>query len=267
MDVRYSAVLESGEENSVHRCTLYSLDKVYGEGDVSCMGSKLGLGEVLTRTGRELYHEIVRVAGYSLLSSLVLIPLFFFVPTLLAVALLPVLYAPAVFGVIAVFHRKAEGRPWGVKELFAETVRGFFPALVFGSFLALLGLILFASWWYYGGKEGILPLSFAVFQTYFIVMVLVSQFYTLSLVIEKGKGIFWAIAESALLFFKHPAYTIGAFLQLVVVTAALLATLVGFAVLWAGAIGLYVQKATANVLKPEAIDADAAQEEEASCIG
>ncbi|HZG85679.1 hypothetical protein [Paenibacillus sp.] len=228
------------------------------------MSKRGGLGEVLVRTGRDLYHEIVRVAGYSLLSSAVLLPLLFFVPTTIALALLPALYAPLVYGVIAAFHRRAEGKPWGVRTVLAEAARGFGPAAVFGLLLAALAGILVSSWWYYGGQDGVLPLTLAVFQTYFVAMALVSQFYTLPLVISGRCGVFRAMGESAKLFFRHPGYTVGAFLQFVVVTIALLATLVGFGVLWAGTIGLFLQKAAANVLEPE--DEGAAQEE-TTCLG
>jgi len=228
------------------------------------MNKRGGLGEVLTRTGRDLYHEIIRVAVYSLLSSAVLLPLLLFVPTPIALALLPALYAPFVYGVIAAFHRRAEGKPWGVKTVLAEAARGFWPAFAFGLLLASLCGILVSSWWYYGGQEGVLPLTLAVFQTYFVAMALVSQLYTLPLVIGGRCGVFRAMGESAKLFFRHPGYTVGAFLQLVVVTAALLATLVGFGVLWAGTIGLFLQKAAANVLEPE--DEGAAVQEETTCL-
>ncbi|MCI3918833.1 hypothetical protein MO973_01125 [Paenibacillus sp. TRM 82003] len=218
-----------------------------GSSEARPASKETGLGAVLVRTGRTLYHEIVRVALYSLLSSIPLVPLFFFLPTPLAIALLPALYAPLVYGVVAVFRRRADGETWGAKELLVETVRGFGSAFVFGLLLTVLGVIVATSWWYYGGLEGWLPLAMAVFQTYFVAMAVTSQFYTLALV-ARGRGIFRAIGESALLFFKHPAYTIGAVLQLFAVTAALSVTVVGFAVLWAGTTGLYVNGATENVL-------------------
>lgn len=218
------------------------------------------LSEVLVRTGTEVYHEIVRVSMYSLLSSLALLPLVFLVPTPIAAALVPVVYFPLLFGVFAVFHRKSEGLPWGTRFVLTEAIRGFLPAFVFGLFCTVLVLILISSWWYYGGKEGFFPLSLAVFQTYFVAMAFVSQIYTIPLVICKKMNIFRAAGESAKLFFRHPAYTFWVFFQMLVVSAALLATVVGFAVLWAGTIGVFMNLAAKNVFELEDADADRREE-------
>ena len=78
------------------------------------------------------------------------------------------------------------------------------------------------------GKEGIGYLAIGVFQTYFVIMALISQFYTFQLVIQEGMGIFKAMAHSVKLFLKFPAYTLGACFQAFCVAIPLMVTVVGF---------------------------------------
>ncbi|GAB2720796.1 hypothetical protein ACFQWB_09720 [Paenibacillus thermoaerophilus] len=209
------------------------------------------LSEIVVRAGSQIYHELIRIVLFSLASSAVLVPLVMFVPVPIAAVLLPLLYFPALYGVLAAFHRKAEGQPWGLQTVWREALRGFAPAAAFGALCVALLAILYISWWYYGGQDNLMYTMFAVFQTYFIAMALTSQLYTLPLVIGRNMGIGRAIAGSVTLFFRHPLYTAGACFQLLVVTAALGATVVGFAVLWAGMAGCFIHMAARNVLESE----------------
>ncbi len=209
------------------------------------------LGEVLVRTGRELFHEITAVAMYSLASTAVLLPLLFFVPTAYALALLPVLYAPAVYGACYAYHQRRIGERTGFRTFVIGYGRGFWQAATFGVLCALLLLILVSTWWYYGGREGIGYLAICVFQTYFVGMAFVSQTYTLQLVVQKDIGIFRAMGESVKLLFRYPVYTIGAWFQGFALTLTLLITVVGYAALWAGTMAIYSHHITSNVLGEE----------------
>lgn len=209
------------------------------------------LNEVLIRSGVEVYREIIPVSLYSLVSSAILVPLVLFLPAPFALALFPLLYMPLVYGVLYAYHQKQEGKRTGLRSVFAGAAQGFVPALVFGFLCSLLILILWSTWWYYGGKDGLMNLSFAVFQTYFVVMAFVSQFYTLQLVLQQKLGIGKAMAESVKLFFRYPGYTLGAFIQALCVSVLLLLTIVGFAALFNGIMAIYQHKVAYNVLHPD----------------
>ncbi|MVP02366.1 hypothetical protein [Paenibacillus lutrae] len=206
------------------------------------------LNAVLKVAGAEVFREIVPVALTSIISSLVLIPMILMVPIPFVPILIALLYMPLLYGVMYVFQQKAEGKPSQVRLLFTGAVKGFFPALIFGLLIVSLLFILWSTWWYYGSKGGMFYMSIAVFQTYFVLMALVSQFYTLQLVLQKGMGIFRAMAESVKLFFRFPGYTIGAFFQMVCFTFPLMLTVVGFIALFSGILGVYQYKAVHNVL-------------------
>lgn len=217
------------------------------------------LNQVLVTSGIEVYREIVPVAVYSLISSIVLIPILLLAPVPFVLILLPLLYMPLVFGGFYAYHQRTIGKRSGVKVMLQGAAKGFFPSVIFGLFLSILAIILWSTWWYYGGRSGFLYLTIAVFQTYFVAAALISQFYTLQLVLQQGTGIFRAMGESVKLFFRYPVYTIGAFLQAAIVMVPLLLTVVGFAGLFTGMMSIYTHKAAFNALNP---DADSEQEED-----
>lgn len=216
------------------------------------------LNVVLLSSGAEAYREIVPVALYSMVSSAVLAVLVMMVPVPLVLALFPLLYMPLAYGVYYAFHRKMTGKRAGARDIFAGALKGFAPAAVFGFFLSLLTVIVWSTWWYYGGKDGMLYL--ALFQTYFAAMALASQFYTLQLVLQQEMGIFKAMGESVKLFFRYPGYTIGAFLQMACAAFLLLLTVVGFFLLFNGLMAIYQHKAVRNVLQAEETAEDTAYE-------
>lgn len=209
------------------------------------------LNDVLKKTGVEVYREITTVALYSMITSLVLAAAVIFVPLMAALLVLPVLYMPLFFGVCYAYHRKTERGKAVLRDVFEGAVKGFGPAVVMGFFFVVMVLILWSTWWYYGGKDGIGYLAIGVFQTYFVFMAVVSQFYTLQLVIQEKMGIFKAMAHSVKLFLRYPAYTLGACFQAFCVAVPLLLTVVGFGFLFNGMWAIFQHKATYNVLNPE----------------
>jgi len=209
------------------------------------------LNDVLKKSGSIIYNEMVHVALTSAIGSAVLAFLVLYLPFYYALLLLPLLYMPLVYGALYAYHRKTLGEKLLARNVFVGAAKGFFPAAVFGYLMALLLFILISTWWYYHEQDSLLYLVVALFQTYFAVAVLISQFYTLQLVLQENMGIFRAMGTSVKLFFRHPGYTTGAFFQAAVVLAALLVTVVGFGLLYVGSFAIFQHEAAYNVLHPE----------------
>lgn len=212
------------------------------------------LNQVLVSTGVESFREIVPIALLSLASSAMLVLMVIFAPVALSFILIPLLYMPLFFGVFHAYHRRTEGKKLSVREMLNGARKGFGPTVAFGLLCSLLVLILWSTWWFYGGRDGAVSWTIAIFQTYFVAMALVSQFYTLQLVIQRRMGIFKAMGESVKLFLRYPAYTIGAFFQALVVGIMLTVTVVGFMALFNGMLAVYLHKAAYNVLHPDEDD-------------
>ncbi|MEK8132321.1 hypothetical protein WMW72_30920 [Paenibacillus filicis] len=206
------------------------------------------LGGIMVQAGGSVYREMIKVFLFSAVSSLVLVPLVLFVPAGLALVLVPLLYAPLVAGIFHAMHRLLAGERAGLKTMLAGAVRYFAPAVLFGLMCSVFILILVSTWWYYGQRDGMWNWALAIFQTYFVVMVFISQLYTLPLIVQRQEPFFRAVGRSVKLTVLRPGYTIGAFFQLVCVTVVLAATVVGFAVLYAGIAAIYVNLVVRNVL-------------------
>lgn len=210
------------------------------------------LSEIVVRSGKRIYHDIIPVAMFSVIGALILVPFVFFLPVGIALALLPFIIVPLCTGVLYATDRMIRGERARLSAMFAGAGKMLLPSLVFALFFSVFVLIIVSTWWYYGSKSGTLYFSLAVFQTYFVAMVLVSQLYTLPLVVQQRVGIFTAMGRSVKLFLAHPGYTIGAFVQLASLTLLLGVTVVGFAGLYLGMHGIYANLVTANVLaKPD----------------
>lgn len=206
------------------------------------------LSEVIVRSGVLVYREIIHVAAFSIISTVLLVPAVFFLSVPLALLLLPLVYAPAVTGVVYACHRVLSGKKPKARDVLSGAWKHWGSSAVFGYVSALFGVILFSSWWYYGGKGGMFHLGLAIFQTYFVAMFFVSQIYTLPLLVREEQGIFRSMGRSAKLFMARPAYTAGAFVQLVSLGALLLLTVIGFAFLFPGMAGFYLNLVTSNLL-------------------
>ncbi|WP_127585221.1 hypothetical protein [Paenibacillus koleovorans] len=209
------------------------------------------LSQIIAQTGVQIYREIVPVALFSIVSSLVLLPLVFFLPIGLAVVLAVLLYLPVCTGVLYAAHRMLDGEKPRLSVMWAGTFKFFGASVVYGAMMSLFVLILLSSWWYYGGKSGMVYFSLAVFQTYFVAMAIVSQVYTLPLVVQERMNVFAAIARSVKLFVGNPLYTIGAFFQIVCLTLVLGITIVGFGCVYVGMMGVYLNMLTANLIRRE----------------
>ncbi|MDF2669044.1 MAG: hypothetical protein K0R67_1350 [Paenibacillus sp.] len=212
------------------------------------------LSQIVTGSGVQIYREIVPIALFSIVSSLALIPFVFFLPVGLALVFVVLVYLPLCTGALYAAHRILSGDKGKVRMMWKGAFKFYGASLVFGLMIALFVLILVSSWWYYGGKSGSMYFVLAVFQTYFVAMVMVSQVYTMPLVVQEGIGIIPAIGRSVKLFLANPLYTIGAFVQIVCLTIILGITVVGFAFLFVGMISIYLNMLTANVIRKE--DAD-----------
>lgn len=218
------------------------------------------LSQIVTQSGVQVYREIVPVALFSIVSSLVLLPFVFFLPYGLAALFAVLLYVPLCTGVLYASHRMLDGGKGKLRTMWKGTLQFYGASVVFGAIMAVFVLILIASWWYYGGRSGTAYFALAVFQTYFIAMVLVSQVYTLPLVVQERIGVFAAIGRSFKLFIANPMYTVGAFIQMVCLTVILGITIVGFAGLYVGMVGIYLNMLTANLIREKDADSGSGKE-------
>ena len=206
------------------------------------------LSQVIVQSGVWIYREIIAVALLSVVSSLVLLPFVFFLPVGVALVFIALVYVPLCTGALDACHRMLKGERGLLGAMFRGAVRHYGASVVFALVCALFVVILASSWWYYGNRSGTFYFALAVFQTYFVAMFFVSQTYTLPLVVQERIGIFAAMGKSVKLFASHPGYTFGAFLQIVCLALLLGLTVVGFAGLFVGMVGIYANLITANLL-------------------
>ncbi|PYI57144.1 hypothetical protein [Paenibacillus flagellatus] len=215
------------------------------------------LSEIVVRSAKRIYQDIIPVALFSMTGAIVFVPFVFFLPIGISLVFLPFVAVPLAAGALHATHRMMKGEKPRLAAMFAGVWKFALPSIAFAFVCSIFILIIVSTWWYYGGKSGMLYFVLAVFQTYFVSMVLVSQLYALPLVVQEGAGVFTAMGRSVKLFLAHPVYTIGAFVQLLSLTVLLGVTVIGFAALYLGMYGIYANEVTANVLaKPERDDED-----------
>ncbi|TMV47561.1 hypothetical protein FE783_21425 [Paenibacillus mesophilus] len=213
------------------------------------------LSVIVVQSAKKVFQDIIPVALLSIVGALVLVPFVFFLPVGISLFLLPFIFVPLCAGALHATHKMMKGERAKLSALFAGAWRYLLPSIVFAFLCSLFILIIVSTWWYYGSKSGTLYFALAVFQSYFVAMVFVSQLYTLPLIVQERVGVFAAMGRSVKLFLAHPGYTVGAFIQLLSLTVLLGVTVVGFGCLFLGMYGIYSNLVTANLLKkPEEED-------------
>lgn len=214
------------------------------------------LSRVVVQAAKRVFEDIVPVALLSAVGALLLAPLVFFAPVGVSLLVLPFVFVPLCAGALHAANRMLAGGRLKLRTMLAGAWRFLLPSLAVAFVYAAFMLIIVSTWWYYGGKGGTFSVALAVFQTYFVAMVLVSQLYALPLIVRERMGAFAAMGRSVKLFLRHPGYTIGAFVQLLSLTVLLGLTIVGFGCLFLGMYGIYANLVTANVLAGPEEDED-----------
>src|SRR5690606_9412907 len=108
--------------------------------------------------------------------------------------------------------------------------------------------IVYSSWWQWVNTDSYFFFILACFKTCFVGMMLISQLYTVPLMVKFNKNLKTSMLLSVKLLIKNPLYTLGAFLQLLSLTVLLLLTGVGLFLLFPGFYSLFTNTLTSNVL-------------------
>jgi hypothetical protein len=213
----------------------------------------VGISQVVKMSAGKVFEHVLPLTGLSVVVSLFLLPPLFLMPLPIALLYLTLLGVPlaglAVFAAQKVMRReKWLGRPLAV---WAKRLPGM---LGLGSLYAVLGFILYSSWWYHVQHDvGLMNLSFyiALFQSYFVGMFFISQLYTLPLLFDEAekRSVVRCMLLSMQTAFKRPGYAVSLFVQLLCVGVLLGFTVIGFFFLFPGIGGVLVQTATKGVLQ------------------
>ncbi|GAF15195.1 hypothetical protein JCM19046_1994 [Bacillus sp. JCM 19046] len=200
---------------------------------------------ILRVTAKDLYHHIVSIVSISLLVAILCIPFFLFLPWQLAILFLlliggPVWLAAATSMEAVLTNKKVILINVFLKGFFAHYLKGVGLAFFFGGFVFILA----ASWWHWSIEQSYVAFAIACFQTYFSGMVLLSQLYTVPLLIKYQLNLPKAMGASVKLLLKYPLYTIGCFIQLVLFAGLLAFTIVGNALLLPGVVALFLSRMT-----------------------
>ncbi|MEA4883104.1 MAG: hypothetical protein VB144_05525 [Clostridia bacterium] len=122
-----------------------------------------------------------------------------------------------------------------------------------GALLGLMGCIvytiLYSSWWYYRSDPGTLRFILAMVQTYMLAVFSMSLVYVPSVLAITRCRFREAVLTSFRLFFTSTAYSLLLWLQITALAAFLLATTIGFLILFAGIAALIVNVACEELLR------------------
>lgn len=207
----------------------------------------VSLTHVLRMALKGMYQHIVLLVLLGFLSVMVLSPSFV-LPIHIAVMYLICFIGPLQMAMVKSVQQAIEGEKVDIKTFFLAMKEYFFRGLGFSLILSLFLFIVIASWWYWGQMGTYPSFILACFQTYFVSMILVSQMYTVPLLVKYKYSLKQSMLISLKLLLKNPLYTLGAFAQLVSLALLLGLTVVGFLFLFPGAYTILTHQMTANVV-------------------
>ena len=209
----------------------------------------LSISKLIMKSGSMVYQNILSVLILSVIWSLLLVPFIFILPLQTAVIYLLLMAFPATIAVFAAMHEKLKNSRVNIVAAFFKAflkfyVRGFLVGLL----ITLIVTIPSATWYMYISTDGGYGMFlFSMVQTYLCGMFLISQVYTVGIIVMKDQGVVKSMNDSIKWFVAKPTYTIGVFLQLLSVCVLLSLTVVGFFLLFIGIFAIFMINSVENV--------------------
>ncbi|MEH7222302.1 DUF624 domain-containing protein [Bacillus sp. JJ1566] len=209
----------------------------------------LSISKLLVKTGNQIFTNITKVLGVSVLWSLLLVPAIFILPLPSAIVYLFLTLFPATVAVLVVMKQVIERKRIRIiPGFFSSFVRFYKRSLFIGFFYLVAILIPVSTWWYYFEINGGYGLFiFSIFQTYFCFMFLVSQVYAIPLLVSEDSKMFTVMNKSIRIFMAKPVYSFGLFIQIASITVLLSLTIIGFLLLYVGIMAVFTLNAAANI--------------------
>lgn len=204
---------------------------------------------ILRITAKDMYHHIISIISISLLVSLLCVPFILFLPWQFAIGFILFIGGPVWLAAAATMEAVLSTNNVKLIRTFLKALRtSYFKGLGLSFLFGGFTFILVASWWHWSVEQTYMAFAIACFQTYFAGMVLLSQLYTVSLLIKYNVRLAKAMGMSLKLLLKYPLYTMGCFLQLVLFAGLLAFTIVGNALLLPGVIAVFLSRMTSAVI-------------------
>ncbi|WP_125154165.1 hypothetical protein [Clostridium rectalis] len=205
------------------------------------------LSNVLKKSGHDIYENILEIVVVSLLTSIPILPcLFMFLPVGMLYLLLVAM--PCFMGAYYAMNIKLNRKPFKYTTVFKGIKKFYLKGLLYGLILGINIFIVSSSWWYYLKIKTVGSFTIAMFQTYFFIMVILSQLYTIPILMTEGIKLSVAMKTSIRLFLDNPIYTVGTFIQILAILILLILTVVSLPLLYFGVLSVLLINIYKNVL-------------------
>lgn len=207
------------------------------------------LSYVIKKSGHDIYENIMNVVGVSLLSFIIVMPAIFFLPVSMGIFYILLTAVPAFTAALYVINKKINKRTFKFRDFFIGLKKYYLKSLILGMILALFIAIIVISWWYCIKVQTMISFVIAMFQTYFFIMICLSQVYLLPILILEDKKNFISCTKLSIkLFFDNSSYTIGMLIQIITVGLLLLVTVVSVPLLFSGLLSVFLINNYNNIL-------------------
>lgn len=208
-----------------------------------------GMTQVLRYSLKETYKNIVAIVLLSVGVLTIVSPSFFLFPIPYALIYCGILIGPLTIAANYYIQKVLLNDKIKLIPTFFEAFKKFgVIGLLYSILFSLFIFIVVASWWQWFGTREFFSFVIASFQTYFVGMILVSQIYTIPLIVKYQYSLKDSVLLSVKLLIKYPLYTLSAFLQLVSIFVLLLFTVVGVLFLYPGIFSMFTNIMTSNVM-------------------
>lgn len=196
------------------------------------------LSRVLKKSGHDIFENIVEILEISLMASIPILPAFF-VALPIGIVYLLLLAIPCFTAAFYALRQRIDRKPFKCKLFFHGFKKYYLRGMAYGLIIALFLLIVISSWWYYLKVKTMVAFTIAMFQSYFFIMILASQMYTLPIIVTEDLSLFKSINSSIKLFLDNPGYTVGTLIQILALSVLLILTVVSVPLLFMGMVSIF----------------------------
>ncbi|MBC2398390.1 hypothetical protein [Clostridium tetanomorphum] len=205
------------------------------------------LSGTLKKSAHDIYENIVEILVISLMVSIPILPAFFMIIPI-GIIYLILLAMPCFVAGFYALTKRMDRKVFNYKLFFIGLKKYYIKGFLYGVLMVLFFTILVSSWWYYIKTKTILSFTIAMFQSYFFVMISMSQMYTISILIRENLSLGQCINKSIKLFLDNPIYTIGTLIQIIDLSILLILTVVSVPMLFPGVVSIFLINIYDNLL-------------------
>lgn len=222
-------------------------------------------GEIMETTEKTIFTQFInimwknlgKIIFMSLIWGLIVIPCIFLLPMAISMIVLWIIALPVLTGIIyeCTIILKHESFSYknivtgtksivtGTKNIVTGTKKYYLRSICFYGVILLFTFVVGASYWQYFKMRSTLYLILSIIQSFFYLVLLISQIYTLPIIVNKDIKFGEAFKESFIIFQSNSSKSIKMFFEILIMCIVMAVAIITIPMFLGGALAMFISTA------------------------